>query len=121
MKAKSRSLKSGIIGYWAGDIAYKFSGEDNGFKGAAIPTPSGGSPTFAVKPAMAKPQAYFVIVHENSDCEILNLSNTSIGRRMEIESGDILFLYMRRTAAACIMYDSPPEGSARIFTFRQHN
>ena len=55
LKAKSRYLKCGIIGHWAGDIACKFSGDDNGFKGAAIPTPSDRSFTPAIKPAVAKP------------------------------------------------------------------
>ena len=79
----------------------------------------------AAKPAVAKPQAYLATVEEDSDCEVVYLSNVSAGRMEACPahlqgspaksdqsgkgSGSIFSPQIRRTAAAGIMRDSPPE------------
>ena len=80
LKAKSRCLKCGIIGHWAGDPACKFRGKGSGAKGATIPATTGENAAPAAEPAAVKPQAYLATVDEDSKCEVVYLSNASAGR-----------------------------------------
>ena len=136
LKAKSRCLKCGVIGHWAGDAACKFSGKGANPKDNA-PAQSGSSGVPAAKPAAPKPQAYMATVEESDDeCEVVYLSNQTAshmeGYPAELKSspakseklgkgrGGVFSPQIRRTAAANTMRDAPPEGSDTVFAFGQH-
>ena len=136
LKAKSRCLKCGVIGHWAGDAACKFSGKGANPKGGTLA--QSGSPGIpAAKPAAPKPQAYMAMVEESdAECEVVYLSNQVAGHMegypAELKSspaksdksgkgrGGVFSPQLRRTAAASIMRDAPPEGSDAVFAFGQH-
>ena len=66
LKAKSRCLRCGIVGHWAGDAACKFTGKGSTPKGAATPAPTGGNGTSAAKAATTKPQGFLATLAEDS-------------------------------------------------------
>ena len=59
LKSKSRCLRCGVVGHWAGDAECRFKGNAKGAAGkpSATPAQSGGIP----KPAPPKPQAYMAV------------------------------------------------------------
>ena len=127
LKSKSRCLRCGVVGHWAGDAECRFKGNAKGAAGkpSAIPAQSGGAP----KPAPPKPQAYMA-VEESDDDEVVILSNSGSQAHgyMAMKSSStktgkgsgVLAPRMRRSEASATMRDSPPPGSSTLFTFGQH-
>ncbi|OLP90412.1 Phosphoacetylglucosamine mutase [Symbiodinium microadriaticum] len=127
LKSKSRCLRCGVVGHWAGDAECRFKGNAKGAAGkpSATPAQSGGAP----KPAPPKPQAYMA-VEESDDDEVVILSNSGSQAHgyMAMKSSStktgkgsgVLAPRMRRSEASATMRDSPPPGSSTLFTFGQH-
>ena len=127
LKSKSRCLRCGVVGHWAGDAECRFKGNAKGAAGkpSATPAQSGGAP----KPAPPKPQACMA-VEESDDDEVVILSNSGSQAHgymaMKTSStktgkgSGVLAPRMRRSEASATMRDSPPPGSSTLFTFGQH-
>ena len=127
LKSKSRCLRCGVVGHWAGDAECRFKGNAKGAAGkpSATPAQPGGAP----KPAPPKPQAYMA-VEESDDDEVVILSNSGSQAHgyMAMKSSStktgkgsgVLAPRMRRSEASATMRDSPPPGSSTLFTFGQH-
>ena len=127
LKSKSRCLRCGVVGHWAGDAECRFKGNAKGAAGkpSATPAQSGGAP----KPAPPKPQAYMA-VEESDDDEVVILSNSGSQAHgyMAMKSSStktgkgsgVFAPRMRRSEASATMRDSPPPGSSTLFTFGQH-
>ncbi|OLP90155.1 hypothetical protein AK812_SmicGene28317 [Symbiodinium microadriaticum] len=127
LKSKSRCLRCGVVGHWAGDAECRFKGNAKGAAGkpSAAPAQSGG----VSKPAPPKPQAYMA-VEESDEDEVVILSNSGSQAHgymaMKASStktgkgSGVLAPRMRRSEASATMRDSPPPGSSTLFTFGQH-
>ncbi|OLP87405.1 hypothetical protein AK812_SmicGene31376 [Symbiodinium microadriaticum] len=74
LKSKSRCLRCGVVGHWAGDAECRFKGNAKGAAGkpSATPAQSGGAP----KPAPPKPQAYMAVEESDEDDEVVIVSNS---------------------------------------------
>ena len=128
LKSKSRCLRCGVVGHWAGDAECRFKGNAKGTAGKPSPTPapSGGTGKGQTAP---KAQAYMA-VEESDDDEVVILSHSGSPTHdyMAVKASPsragkgrgVMVPQMRRSAASAIMRDSPPPGSDRLFTFGQH-
>ena len=75
LKSKSRCLRCGVVGHWAGDAECRFKGNAKGAPGKPSTTPaaSGGPPKTQSAP---KPQAYMAVEESDGDDEVVILSNS---------------------------------------------
>ncbi|CAE7256176.1 AGM1 [Symbiodinium natans] len=125
LKARSRCLRCGAIGHWAGDAECRFKGSPGGPKGASKGGPGAEKSASPGKPGMASSsQAYLAALSDASDDETpaIHLSNTSRdmeGYPAERSGGPSERPRVRRSEATA-MRDSPPPGSDTLFTFGHH-
>ena len=74
LKSKSRCLRCGVVGHWAGDAECRFKGNAKGASAKPSTTPaSSGGPSKGQAPP--KPQAYMAVEDSDGDDEIVILSN----------------------------------------------
>ena len=117
LKSKSRCLRCGVVGHWAGDAECRFKGNAKGAAGkpSATPAQSGGAP----KPAPPKPQAYMAVEESDEEDEVVILNSGSQAHgymAMKASSNKtgkgsgVMVPRMRRSAASATMRDSPPAG-----------
>ena len=125
LKARSRCLRCGAIGHWAGDAECRFKGSPGGPKGSSKGGPGAEKSASPGKPGMASSsQAYLAALSDASDDETpaIHLSNTSRdmeGYPAERSGGPSERPRVRRSEATA-MRDSPPPGSDTLFTFGHH-
>ena len=125
LKARSRCLRCGAIGHWAGDAECRFKGSPGRPKGSSKGGPGAEKSASPGKPGMASSsQAYLAALSDASDDETpaIHLSNTSRdmeGYPAERSGGPSERPRVRRSEATA-MRDSPSPGSDTLFTFGHH-